>query len=106
MLKITEVHQGKYYDIKRYAPPTKMRVFFTPKGETIMENFLGGRHNRPYKEYRKFLPEVFEQMGVPADTTASWSQKAGCSMCPCSPGFVLSHRSYSAIWVTIEEVEE
>jgi len=54
-----------------------------------LEQFIY-RHNRPVQLYRSLLPEIFEKLGLPADTKARWSQKAGCS-CPCSPGFILSH---------------
>ena len=56
-----------------------------------MEDFRG-RYNRPYKEYRALLPEVLEQLGLPTDTKAVWSQKAGCR-CGCSPGFILQFPS-------------
>src|SRR5690606_4723692 len=52
------------------------------------ENFLHGRHNRPYAAYRTLLPEGFKQLNV-EPLKARWSQYAGCS-CPCSPGFILS----------------
>lgn len=67
---------------------TKSRMYFSPKGETVLENFLHGRHNRPYAAYRTLLPEVFKQLNV-EPLKARWSQYAGCS-CPCSPGFILS----------------
>ena len=67
------------------------RIYIYPKGESILENFFFGRHNRPYKMYRKhILPTVFEQLGWPADTKVRWSTKAGCRMCPCSPGFIVT----------------
>ena len=66
-------------------------VYFFPQGESVLEN-LFFRRNRPYEEYRKLLPEVFKQLGQP-DTpikgNVRWSRKAGCLMCPCSPGFVI-----------------
>lgn len=65
-----------------------------------MEQFVAGRRSRPYTEYRKLLPEIFEKAGIPAGTKASWSQKAGCS-CPCSPGFVLDYYSNINIWADV-----
>lgn len=45
------------------------------------------------------VPELVEVLGafgcrvlVPAALDAKFSMKAGCSMCPCSPGFVLTER--------------
>lgn len=74
-------------------------IYVWPEGESIWEN-LQNRRQRPYTTYKKeVLPDVFEKMGLPRDTKASWSQKAGCS-CGCSPGFKLKH-SGSVVHVTI-----
>lgn len=73
--------------------PSKRRekavLFIFPKNEKGLENFIF-RATRPVKLYRTLLPEIFEALGLPADTKARWSWKAGCT-CPCSPGFILSH---------------
>jgi len=38
------------------------------------------------KELKKKVVEYFkEKQGM--DVSLSWSQKCGCTMCPCSPGF-------------------
>ncbi len=68
----------------------KAILFVFPKSETGVEQFIY-RATRPVKLFRELLPEIFKKLGLPADTKARWSNKAGCSMCPCSPGFVLSH---------------
>lgn len=47
------------------------------------------RCRRPYTLYRKFINEkVWPALGVTAPTLR-WSQKCGCTMCPCSPGFII-----------------
>jgi hypothetical protein len=69
---------------------TKPRCFFFEKNESIIAN-LSRRHFRPTQEYRKLLPEIYEKAGLPPETLAEWSQYAGCSSCPCSPGFILRH---------------
>ena len=90
IVNINVVH--KSYD--RYG---RTKIFFHHVGETIMENLVN-RRSRPRDEYRKMLPEVYRAIapelseirsfgGTPK---ASWSQKCGCSMCPCSPGFNLN----------------
>ncbi len=81
--------------------PQKSRVYFFPENETVLENLLQGRHNRPFREYRKLLPFVLRHLGQ--DTPkASWSSKAGCSMCPCSPGFILDTTALGIdIFVTV-----
>lgn len=71
-----------------HAPP---RIYIYPKDESILDNFFFGRRNRPYQMYRKhILPTVFDELGWPADTKVRWSTKAGCRMCPCSPGFIVT----------------
>lgn len=85
----------------RYAKGDKRRIFFSPPpGEGTLEQMFARRH-RPYREYRKLLPQVFEMAGMPADSKASWSQRAGCSFCPCSPGFLVPGYPGDAIWVTL-----
>ncbi len=66
------------------------RIYIRPDGETVMENFLEGRHNRPYKLYKaEVLPQLFRKLGLD-NVKAGWSKKAGCTMCPCSPGFIVN----------------
>lgn len=66
------------------------RMYFWPKNESVMENFAN-RHNRPVDEYRKLIPDVLKQVfEVPQTYRARWNRFAGCRMCPCSPGFVVS----------------
>lgn len=67
-------------------PWAKTRVFFWQERESILDG-LALRHDRPFDEYRKLLPEVFKALGI-EPVKARWSQRAGCS-CPCSPGFIL-----------------
>lgn len=57
------------------------------KNESVIAH-LNRRRYRPYQEYRKLLPKIYEQLNLPSETKANWSQYAGCS-CPCSPGFIM-----------------
>lgn len=51
-----------------------------------------------HKAWRKFHREVvamkkawaLEALGNPEGVKLSWSSKAGCSMCPCSPGLIVT----------------
>lgn len=88
-----------------YRESSKSRIYFDVSDETILDN-LANRKSRPYTEYRKLLPTVFEALEFdPSDPNlkASWSQYAGCS-CPCSPGFVI-HNTWpfarTNVWVSI-----
>jgi hypothetical protein len=65
------------------------RIYVTPEGETVMENFREGRHTRPYNQYKQeVLPQLFRKLGLEG-VKVGWSKKAGCTMCPCSPGFIV-----------------
>lgn len=68
---------------------SKVRVFVFPAGETLLDNLVIGRLSRPVAAYRTALPAIFAAAGIDQGTKARWDQHAGCSMCPCSPGFVL-----------------
>jgi hypothetical protein len=79
---------------KEYAK--KMRCYISPAGETVLENLLVGRRNRPTDLYRaEVLPAlkiaIAERLGCqPEQVKLNWSQHAGCSMCPCSPGYIVT----------------
>ena len=77
----------------------KTRIHFN-RAETLRENWAR-RFISPSREYRKFLPEVFEKLGLPPDTVAKWDRYAGCSMCPCSPGFIVEGHCGKFVGVTI-----
>lgn len=95
----TTVHQRKRYSRKRYP-----RLYISPENESVLENLIGGRHNRPADLYHKALPAILKELGLPEDTEAVWSQYAGCS-CPCSPGFILKDPRLQGdgrdFWVTV-----
>lgn len=87
ILKI-ERRARKYHPSEGFrAMNAKARVYVFHEGETILEGF-GNRAARPNQLYRQHvLPAVREFLGAPA-TKFAWSRHAGCSMCPCSPGFI------------------
>lgn len=84
---------GRWFQPRGYMSGTQRSYNAKPRlhvwidGESVIEN-LAYRTNRPSKLYRTMLPEILRRLGLPADTKATWNQKAGCS-CGCSPGFVL-----------------
>ena len=78
----------------------RSRIYIWPEGETIMDN-LQNRRTRPYSVFRKqVIPQVLEQLGWPADTKVSWSQRAGCQ-CGCSPGFIVNDTRCQSVHVTV-----
>lgn len=82
---------------------SRPRIYIHPEGETIHEN-LQNRRDRPYTIYKKeVLPQLFRTLGL-NPKKLGWSQKAGCTMCPCSPGFVVQSRDIPFdIHVTVVE---
>lgn len=62
------------------------RIYFF-HNENVMEN-LANRRARSYRDYKKLLPAIYQELGLPENTKVRWSQRAGCS-CPCSPGFIV-----------------
>lgn len=64
-------------------------------GPTVRENFFMNEQGRMIPELRDWLYEVIGEAlkgtGVQfTDVMLVWSRKAGCGMCPCSPGFHVS----------------
>ena len=90
--------QVKLVAISNPAKQNKPRVYFHVEGESVLGNLIN-RTSRPYAEYRRYLPEVLQLASTMAakasllDAKANWSKHAGCTMCPCSPGFILSGHS-------------
>jgi hypothetical protein len=78
----------------------KVRVYFWPEGETVVENAVHGRWTRPHRLYRRHLPAVYQAAGIPQGVKANWNQRAGCE-CGCSPGFILEHRATFDVHVTV-----
>ena len=80
------------YGIRAINRARKPIIYFWPSKETTQENLVN-RRNRPYKEWKKLIPQVLEQLNIENPGYKwTWSQYAGCS-CPCSPGFIPSNMS-------------
>lgn len=87
----------------------KPRVYVSIEEESILENFAN-RTSRPVKQYRDFVQAALADMGIEY-TSLVWSKNAGCSGCPCSPGFILTLKDWDPnhydrdfaydIWVTV-----
>lgn len=102
-IKIKDVRVQERTEYRGGALKARARLYIFPQ-ETLLEN-LRNRRTRPYKEYRKLIPEIMEKAGLSelwkkGDIKASWSQYAGCS-CPCSPGFILSGIYHKDIFVDV-----
>jgi hypothetical protein len=69
--------------------------------------------NNPHEAWRSgVLPHVFKHLGMTGtgpngQPHAQWHRKAGCSMCPCSPGFIVHKSDHPLarghnIWVEVD----
>lgn len=93
--EVTERRQPTAYSHRDWQEyESKPRVYFWEDGESILDH-LANRRCEPYRIYRKVLDNVLQDLGVTYDR-ANWSQRAGCTMCPCSPGFILTGVPYPA----------
>lgn len=83
-------------------PDKKARLFVDAGNFNLLED-LENRCRRPHTAWKAPALEALARIGL-FPTKASWNQRAGCSMCPCSPGFILEGvpeaRRFD-IWVTL-----
>jgi hypothetical protein len=88
-------------------PTDPMRVFISFKGETILDN-LNNRVSRPHNQLKPIVEAALFLEGI-EHTKIRWSQKAGCRMCPCSPGFIVEGTSFENrrdFYLTVEDKTE
>jgi len=84
-----EMEVSTRYNDDRGMRGGKSRIFFFIKNESIFDNLMN-RRNRPVQFWRSLVPEILMRFNMPPTTKVRWSAKAGCQMCPCSPGFWMS----------------
>lgn len=61
--------------------------------ETFVE-YLINRHDRPHKVIKPYVEQELRANNLLApNETLSWSKNAGCSMCPCSPGWLVMKKN-------------
>lgn len=95
----------------------KTRVFVNIKDETVIQNLrsrmaqrAGAPRRLSPRDMRKhILKAVVERLktehpktGITDPKQLRWSAKAGCTMCPCSPGFVVENSYNYRIDVEVE----
>jgi hypothetical protein len=107
MYQITDI-QVKSYEPRSGEPFTnRNKIYMWPDNETISENLVN-RRTRPYTTYKKdLIPQLMEwlEKNMPnyykeiKDSKWGWRQNCGCSMCPCSPGFVSDAEGYVTIHI-------
>ena len=98
--KIKSISAKQEYYSQRKGEPYRdhNKAYIWVSGESVIENLIN-RRSRPYKFYQdNVLPVVlkevlkqhpeFERELSPNPKHWGWRSKCGCSMCPCSPGFI------------------
>lgn len=102
---------GKSYsqlNRERKSYNSKPKIYVHPEGESIMDQ-LFERRNRPIQLFRKLAVQAaLKALNLPADTKVTWSQYAGCTSCPCSPGFIVQTNApiRANVWCTVGDPVE
>lgn len=63
------------------------RMYISIEDETVFDNLVN-RKRRPYNEYKKMIHSSGVSSMINLETL-QWRQNAGCTLCPCSPGFII-----------------
>lgn len=83
---------GRCYSDTGTVEPWKPKLYVNTDGDFDVDEDLMNRTRRPYTLYRNFIEGVvWPTIGLAEAPKLGWRQNAGCSACPCSPGFVVSH---------------
>jgi len=87
------------------SPYGKPRVYVEWPNYSVLENLVN-RNNRPYNLIKKQLEKLLRDNGIKFDKM-SWSKFAGCTMCACSGGFILTGSKLLGfdMWVKMEVTE-
>lgn len=110
-IKVTEVKPEstprKYNDGRgrSYWPNAKSRVF-VDFGEDVWTH-LANRRSRDYNTLRPLVAAKLTEQGVKFDKLR-WDRYAGCSMCPCSGGFIIEGPWESRgidYWAKVETID-
>ena len=108
-MKIKQVLVDQYESRSREPFVNKSKIYVFIKDETLYDNLMN-RRERPHTLYKKELipqalekikkkyPEVYDKL---KDVKWSWRGHCGCSMCPCSPGFISDKNDYQRTSIQI-----
>lgn len=104
-----QIKVESYHERKGEPHKFKNKIYMWPD-ETVWEN-LENRRNRPHTEWKKeVIPMVMDWLKTNKpnhyetlkNSKWGWRQNCGCSMCPCSPGFVSDNEGYISIHVNFK----
>jgi hypothetical protein len=98
--KITE-RQFKPYSMYRnkYDKPYADSVVYVDFNESVWEH-IENRRNRPYTLLKPIIAAELRERHIQFDKIR-WNRYAGCSMCPCSGGFIIEGFRGHDIWMTV-----
>lgn len=70
--------------------------------QNVLDSIMA-RGTEPSSFYKKLAPIVYKELIGHSIDKFSWSRKAGCTMCPCSPGIIVEGQLMQGIdvWVTV-----
>lgn len=74
------------------ADPTRPGPFGNGQGD-LLDEFAWRRSNAAPvapKIIKEFLSPILQEKEISRPLKVSWSRYAGCGMCPCSPGYVVT----------------
>ena len=101
MIKTTkDGHEFRVIARSYNARESKPRVYVSADSKFNLLEDLKNRTRRPHAVWRPIVLEILEEMGFTMKRM-NWSQYAGCSSCPCSPGFIstgIENHNDSGIW--------
>jgi len=95
----------KVFDDIECVPP------YGSRGENEANDKAWDVYNkREVKVSRETVEVALRAAGIAMPAKMTYSRKAGCSMCPCSPGFVIKDDSHEFhgydVWVSVVPLEE
>ena len=115
--KIKQISAKQEYYSQRKGEPFRdsNKAYIWISRESVLDNLVN-RRSRPHKFYQEnILPQILEEVnkkypeyGISTNAKDwGWRSKCGCSMCPCSPGFVqnTNNATYS-IHAEVEFISE
>lgn len=90
-------------EYRRDSRSAKSLGFVWIEDETIIEHLMN-RRNRPSKLYRVLLESALLKLDIEFEKI-QWSQHAGCSMCACSPGFIITGPIAKVFSLTLKQAD-
>lgn len=89
-IKVAALQEGSprsWSDRQKMDRPSGPSRVFIDFGEDVWTH-LANRRSRDYNALRPLVAAKLEERGIEF-TKLRWSRYAGCSMCPCSGGFII-----------------